>query len=114
MNNPKYNIVITRENDALITNTYDLINNTSNTSINYTITNLPKNNRLTIVVKSVYPNITLTSTGLTFQTYGSPRNIYIVPNSITDTSAIFQFSPPLKNVATSYKFILTGSLIIML
>ena len=102
----KYTITVKQTDTNLVTNIYDIavpanIPNTSQSSTKYTLTNLPKNKNLSITYASVYPYSTLTATNiLTFATVGPPRNINIVNNSITDTSAIFIFSPPLNSQAT--------------
>jgi hypothetical protein len=100
----KYTITVKRPDTSLITNVYDISSTSSINTIKYTLTNLPKNTNLSITYTSVYPSIKLDAAQiLTFATVGPPRNINIVNNSITNSSAAFTFSPPLNtNTNISY------------
>ena len=101
-----YTILVYRQTDNVNILQYDI----SNEKTNYIITNLPQNNRLSVYIQTVYPNIRLTSDiSSSFITYGSPNNIYFVANTITDTSAIIQFSPPLITTEISYNVLLTNT-----
>ena len=105
LNPLKYTIIVKQTDTNLITNIYDISSNYSNSSY-YPLTNLPKNKNLSITYQSVYPNITLTSDkNYTFATVGPPRNIKFMEYSITDTSAVLTFNPPL-NPPSSYNTVL--------
>jgi hypothetical protein len=97
LNPSKYMISIKRYDNNLITNTYDISFTQQPSSYTYTITDLPKNTNLYVVVQSIYPNITLsTVTDPSFTTIGPPRNIDISRNSINNTSIIIRFNSPLS------------------
>lgn len=103
----KYTITVIRTDTNLVTNVYDIDMSKNIVLLSqpkyYTLTNLPKNKNLSITFQSVYPNpnATLTaSKNLTFATVGPPRNINLVYNSITDTSAAFTFSYPLNTMGS--------------
>jgi hypothetical protein len=100
LNPSKYTIYIKRVDNNLITNIYDISFLNPPISYTYTLINLPKNTNLYAVVQSIYPSKILSYTDteqkLNFTTIGPPRNIYIVTNSITDSSATIIFSSPLS------------------
>ena len=61
----------------------------------YTMTDLPINTNGYVVIQSIYPNTTLSAiSSSNFITKGPPQNAFFVVNSITDASAIIQYSPP--------------------
>ena len=98
----KYTLTVRRLDTNLVTNIYDISSSSAITTTNpYTLTNLPKNKKLSITYQSVYPYITLPAANiLTFATVGPPRNINLVYNSITDSSAVFTYNLPLNNDTT--------------
>ena len=101
-----YTILVYRQTD----NVNILQYNISNEKTNYIITDLPQNNKLSVYIQTVYPNILLTSDiSSSFITYGSPNNIYFVANTITDTSVSLQFSQPLITTGISYNVLLTNT-----
>jgi hypothetical protein len=102
-----YTILVYRQSDNINILQYDI----SNTKTAYTMTNLPQNNKLSVFIQTVYPNIRLTSDiSSSFVTYGPPSNIYFVANTITDTSCILQFTPPLITTSDiSYNILLTNT-----
>jgi hypothetical protein len=99
----KYTLTVRRLDTNLVTNIYDISSSAINaiTTNPYTLTNLPNNKNLSITFQSVYPGIILSADNiLTFATVGPPRNINLVYNSITDSSAVFTYNLPLNNDST--------------
>lgn len=95
----KYTLTVRRLDTNLVTNIYDIASSAITTTTNpYTLTNLPKNQNLSITFQSVYPNTTLPAINIPiFATVGPPRNINLVYNAITDSSAVFTYNLPLNN-----------------